>query len=78
MTWNPTVRTSPIIATARHAPRDESARMKEMESAAAAAVTMELARRDRMRKIVANIGRIGHASSWVVQGRMDAANSWNG
>lgn len=66
------------MVTARRGPRDESVQMKEMESAAAAAVTMELARRDRMRKIALNIGRMGHASSWVVQGRMDAANRWKG
>jgi hypothetical protein len=78
MTWNPTVRTSPIVVTARPTPRDESTQTKEMESAAAAAVSMELARQERMRRVAGNIGNMGHASSWVIQGRMDAATSWNG
>jgi hypothetical protein len=75
MTWNPSVRSTPIIVAARpSAPGDE--RMREMEEAALTAVAMELARRASLRNAASNGVADGHASAWVVKGRMDTANRW--
>ena len=76
MTWNPSVRSTPIIVTASPAPNLESLRMKEMERAAAAAVAMAIADRVVRTAITGNGRSIGHASAWVIQGRMDTANRW--
>ncbi len=76
MTWNPSVRVAPIVVTARPTPHLETAKMKETEGAAVAAVAMELARRANRRRI-AQLGMgDGYASAWVVRGRMDTANRW--
>jgi len=76
MTWNPSVRSAPIIVAARPSPGPGDVRMREMEEAAVTAVALELARRAGLRQAASNGMAVGHASAWVVKGRMDTANRW--
>lgn len=73
MTWNPSVRQAPIMATARHV---QINRVKEMEQAAAIAVSIELALRDEDKPVTKSIQQKPPGSAWVVAGRHSMNNRW--
>ena len=75
MTWNPSVRQTPILVTARPGPKINDVKLKEMQGAAAAVVAMVLARKKKMRPIPRGIIS-REASAWTVQGRIQTANRW--
>jgi hypothetical protein len=74
MTWNPSVRQVPIVATARQI---QTNRIKEMEQAAVAAVSIELALRAEIEKKSNRNNHHAHpGSAWVVMGRHSMTNRW--
>lgn len=73
MTWNPSVRQVPIVTTARQI---QTNRMKEMEQAAAVAVSMELAVLADEKPVKKEIQQTQRSSAWVVMGRHSMTNRW--
>jgi len=76
MTWNPSVRQVPIIATAKPSQDIEAIHRREMECAAAAVISMLIARGMALSTHVPTQRVTAPASAWVVRGRIDTVNRW--